>query len=158
MKSLIQKYWQGGTSLEEEQQLRVWLKTAPSTTENRQLADLLNWYDQEAERKIPRPIQEPVKESSFSNKSMKVLMWVSGLAAAIALFFFFSQAPKASNSPLETQNLAYVDTYEDPEEAYQVAQNALMMMSKKMNATKKHKKKLKKIEILSDLVESFKKK
>lgn len=115
MKSLIQKYWQGATSLEEEQQLRVWLKTAPSTTENRQLADLLNWYDQEAERKIPKPFKEPVKAAAFSHKSIKVLMWVSGLAAAIALFFLFNQAPKASNNPVETQNLVYVDTYEDPE-------------------------------------------
>lgn len=157
MKELIQKYWEGETSLEEEKELRTWLKSAPSTTENRQLAQLLSWYDQEATREIPHPVSpKPVAKASTDRK-IRPLTWFAGIAAAIALLLAFAKFSQPATPAMESPNLAYVDTYEDPEEALAAAEQALLLLSTKMNATQKHKKKLKKIKILSDLVESYKK-
>ena len=89
MKDLIQKYWNGETSLQEEKDLRKWLKTAPSTTENRQLSQLLGWYDQEAAKEIPTPINPEKKEKTTPVRQINLLTWVAGIAAAIALILAF---------------------------------------------------------------------
>jgi len=157
MKDLVQKYWEGKTTLPEEQELREYLKRAPATTENRQLMKLLTWYDQEALQKIPTPLTVETLKKPSSAKRIRLLRWAAGLAATVLLLFslYFLRGPGTQQVP--SQNLAYLDTFDDPEEAYEATQKALMMLSSKMNAAKKHKKKLKKIEILSDLVESYKK-
>ena len=155
MKNLIEKYWQGESSLEEEKQLREWLKTAPDSPENRRLAYLMNWYEAEAGIQIPRKLNAPAPTSA---KRISMMRWAIGIAAAIALLLATVSLAIKLNEEDNRKSMAYVDTYETPEEAYAATQEALLLISTKMNSTKKHKKKLRKIHILSDLVESYTKK
>ncbi|MEL6255668.1 MAG: hypothetical protein AAFR87_26930 [Bacteroidota bacterium] len=157
MKDLIEKYWQGETTLEEEKILREWLKTAPQSPENQRLASLVNWYEAEADIRIPNKI-DPPKQISSGGKRINLMRWVIGIAAAIVLLLATVSLAIQLNEEDNRKSMAYVDTYDTPEEAYAATQEALLLISTKMNSTKKHKKKLRKIHILSDLVESYTKK
>lgn len=157
MKDLIEKYWQGESSLEDERKLREWLKTAPNSPENQRLSRLMNWYEKEAGIHIPKEINVADKIAS-KGRRINIMRWAVGIAAAIALLFATISLAIRLNEEDNRRSMAYVDTYETPEEAYAATQEALLLISTKMNSTKKHKKKLRKIHILSDLVESYTKK
>ena len=157
MKDLIEKYWQGESSREEEQQLREWLKTAPDSPENRRLSRLMNWYETEADIRMAKSIEIPTQTPVVARK-INIRRWAVGIAAAVALLLATVSLAIKLNEEDNIKSMAYVDTYETPEEAYAATQEALLLLSTKMNATKKHKKKLRKIHILSDLVEAYTKK
>lgn len=157
MKEIIEKYWKGESSLEEEKLLEKWLIDAPDSPENRQLKIWLSWKEEEraihmkSQPKIPQQDQEQDQKIRRFRPS-RILLAVAAVISLLWLLRISLSEPKLEK---ETPTWAYVDTFEDPDEAYKVTEEALLLISTKMNASKKHKKKLRKIHILSDLIESY---
>ncbi|MEM6807417.1 MAG: hypothetical protein AAF696_38820 [Bacteroidota bacterium] len=157
MKEIIEKYWKGESSLEEEKLLEKWLLDAPDTKENRELKIWLKWKESERAIQMQRlpeipQAQKPEKAKVRRLAPTKILLSV---AALICLLWLIRTSLVKPQLQKETPSWAYEDSFEDPEEAYKVTEEALLLLSTKMNTSKKHKKKLRKIHILSDLIESY---
>jgi hypothetical protein len=136
LKTLLTKYFEGSTSLEEEKLLRQYFTTQEALPQ-----ELLTYRNQfllsqamaestmdtgELERKItekidalaafPKPLNN--RRSMYRFMAAASVTVLIGIAAG---FFFLQQKPRAE------------DTFTDPQLAYHEAQKALMYVSQKMN-------------------------
>lgn len=136
LKMLLTKYFEGNTSLEEEEMLRQYF-----TTQEELPAELLTYRDQflmfqamagstldtgELERRITRKIDALAAFPRPVNNRRRMYRFMAAASVAVligiaAWFFFLQQQPRAK------------DTFTDPQLAYHEAQKALLYVSRKMN-------------------------
>ena len=142
IKKLVDKYWEGVTSLKEEEQLRRYFNGPRVDQRLKSIQPLFVFFKQEQEKTSQRPLRlwEVIRERPQR-------MW--GLVAAsiavlitAALWLHQQQLlPSPSNLASQSASTLEKDTYEDPEVAFQRAKVALMRVSKGLNkgvnATKK---------------------
>ena len=141
VEKLIEAFYEGNTSIEEEKALLHYFRTADVpehllaekemflqlTTNNPQvpkelekkLSGLIDTWEQEEQEKLSI---KPVRKTNW--------IWVGGIAASIILIF--SIWTYTSYNQLNTQNLQ-ADTYTNPDEAFKEAQKALALVSKNLN-------------------------
>lgn len=137
---LIEKYYNGETSPEEEIQLREFFLTAENIPEHLMPEkELFSLYSMAADEEVPvngfmenleRVIDSQSVTSPGSRKS--VMYWISGIAAGIALlltsYFLLINNPFADD-----RQQAMKDTYQDPQLAYKETQKVLLYISQTMN-------------------------
>lgn len=132
IEKLVEKYFEGDTSLEEEKHLINALNRAdipPHLAIIREQFNYfkgqkeLNFQDKEFDGKIIKSIDEPRVISLFASNPW--LIWLSGVAA-IALILF------AVFFPFRTINKVN-DTFSDPNLAFNEAKKVLLYVSAKMN-------------------------
>ena len=141
IEKLLHKYWQGESSQEEEKQLRELLAREDLPEEYRQYREMFAFYETEGQKKR----QNKQGIFSFIEKSNRRI-WQIGvsIAAAIVMLFYLNlDGPK----PSEPQ---YTDR--EVELAYEETKKALMLMSQKMNGSKKHTRKIHKVRALTDIL------
>lgn len=141
VEKLIEAFYEGNTSIEEEKALLHYFRTADVpehllaekemflqlTTNNPQvpeelekkLSGLIDTWEQEEQEELSI---KPVRKTNW--------IWVGGIAASIILIF--SIWTYTSYNQLNTQNLQ-ADTYTNPDEAFKEAQKALALVSKNLN-------------------------
>jgi hypothetical protein len=120
IKKLLEKYWNGETSVSEEQEIKDFFKKNPS------LADeglYFRGLSKQKEVYAGSLFQHPGKNAGKSN-------WYSAVAAALMLgivvsSFFITQNQKPKQFVID-----------DPKEAYEVTRQALMMVSAGLNEGK----------------------
>ncbi|MDK2979026.1 MAG: hypothetical protein PWP52_1740 [Bacteroidales bacterium] len=139
IKALLEKYYNGETSLEEEKRLQnyftanevdeefaedkaIFIFTTEEAKETNQLPDLGNeiWNNIEKNEHINRL------------KNRKLVHYSLSIAASIAILvvsFFFVQ-----NQINKQRTITFNDTYENPELAYLQAKEALLYVSSKLNS------------------------
>ncbi len=136
--SLLEKYWEGETSLEEEKMLRVYFNStdvAPDLIlykpfflyqKVEQEKTLSDNFEQELLAKIELEEKPIVK----INRKQNVTYYLYRIAAALALLFgvWFLFKPVV----IETEQIAAVDedTFDDPEEAFNELKSALLLVSR----------------------------
>ena len=137
LKTLIDKYYEGETSLKEEKEIRHLLKktSGDSTFElERQMFGVFDKVKKEStppadlEQEILSSLEAKWKADSVSRFSQPI-RWIAGIAASFLLVFFVSQ--NVVNQPV-TNKVA--DTYQDEKKAYKATKNVLKFVSKAMNA------------------------
>ena len=119
IEKLKQKYWEGETSVEEERILKEHLKEADSN-------DLGKVYFSEIKnlKSIESNIQFTIP------KTKKNIIWkLSSMAATIAILIALAIG---FNNYEEPNNFAV----EDPQEAYEISRQALLLVSSKLNRGK----------------------
>ncbi|MGC9373717.1 MAG: hypothetical protein ACP5DQ_01575 [Bacteroidales bacterium] len=143
IKALLEKYYNGETSLEEEKQLQnyftanegyeefaedkaIFIFTTEEAKQTNQLPDLGNeiWNNIEKNENINRL------------KNKKLLHYCLSIAASIAIFvvsFFF-----VHNEINKQSTITFNDTYDNPELAYLQAKEALLYVSSKLNSGTEH--------------------
>ncbi len=142
---LLDKYWEGETTLEEEAQLRRYFQEEEPPAALRPVAELFRHYEN------PPQLDEDFDQQLLSRivEQKPVSMWPTLLkiAAVVTLFLvgtlWFKQTYWTSPEPtiaVATQE----DTYEDPERAYEETKQALLLMSSLMNEGTEHLTKLEK--------------
>lgn len=132
MKELLEKYWEGNTSLQEEQQLKAYFKSDNVAADHEMYRSLFHSFE------IERSIEEEgfdafakVKSQQSHNHYFKRSTWTgiavaAGVAAMVAVGSgYYQQEPQAD-----------LGTYETPEEAYAATVQALQMVSTKFNKGK----------------------
>ncbi len=123
--SLLEKYFNGETSLNEEQQLRNYFSTQVPAPHLQQYQSLFGYFDQAKVEECPKqlPIFETVKPAR--NR----MLWWSAAASVVVLVgwstFTFLQTTAPEQSDL--------GTYEDPKVAFEATQKALSMLSSQVN-------------------------
>jgi len=93
---LTEKYFEGQTSLEEEQLLRNYYRRKKVAAELEVYKPIFNCFSEEREG------LQPVKKTA-----PKLMLWITTLAAACALLVFLLNKPQ--NTDNEAQSLAYVN-------------------------------------------------
>ncbi len=140
-KALLEKYWEGQTSLEEEKSLKAYFKSGKVDDALKPYASMFEYFEKEKsvelstdfDDKILSQIQEDGKEVNAKVFSIqRILMRVAAVGLLVlASWFVFDNANQRN------QVLAVEDTYEHPEEAYAEAKAALVLLSKTLNKGKK---------------------
>ena len=131
---LLEKYFEGESTLSEEEQLRKFFASGNVPERWNDLARYFTYFDQEKDLSMMDPsfdesIMEKVKESKLGaimDIHRPWIYWISGIAATIlillAIFVKFDPISKRVE-----------DTYKDPQLAYNEAKKILLFVSAKFN-------------------------
>lgn len=119
---LLEKYFEGQTSLTEEQQLKNYFSTDKVDPHLKKYQSIFETFKKEKEILFTKKVELPKKTTNRFN-------WIS-IAASVVLFFgmlfYFNQAKSDEN----------LGTYSNPEEAFVATQKALKMISEEVNKGK----------------------
>ena len=139
IKALIDRYFEGETTLEEEQLIKQYFKTqAPETEELVRLAPLFMYLDKEKAIEMPGKPAVPLHSSEGAGKKR----FLYPAAAAIALFlmcgsWFIWQNMEKERIRTAARERLYRDHYDNPEQALAEVKSALALVGKKMNKGRK---------------------
>jgi hypothetical protein len=131
---LLDKYWDGETSEDEEFILKVYFCSGNVQEEHKVFVDLFEYFD----------TQKSITFNSLQSKSIDVKPKIKyfnfrkiiySVAAASVLLFAAVTVMKDINPDPTVQQTAMVYEIEDPEEALRVTKEALALVSKKFRAS-----------------------
>ena len=139
IESLLEKYWEGETSISEENLLKDFFANCPVPPHLQKAAAVFAYYneqqkialkDAEFENDI-NVLLEPGNSSGFS--------WAR-IAAAVLLvcasaFIIYKMNPTVTDKETIVES---TNTYEDPEKAFEETKKALLLISAKLNAPEKY--------------------
>lgn len=128
--ALLDKYWAGESSLEEEHILRAYFSSDTVDPALDSMRPLFRFYQERKHVKMA----EDVSFTPRVRPTVPVhnLRWLINVAATVLVFIglFFANRYQDERSK---NTYVYVDTYDDPEVAYQEVKEALRFVSSKMN-------------------------
>lgn len=133
IKELLDKYWEGETSLEEEGILRTYFSGEDIDDSLSAYQSLFQFQALEKQRTAPSTIKLPTMQPQPRKKKNR--WWLLSIAASVALVVSVSYWGM-QNSSTEGEKTVLADTYENPEEAYQEARTALLLIANKLNKGK----------------------
>lgn len=155
MNELLHKYWEGNTSLEEEQQLRDYFVSNDVAAEHEVYRSIFNTFEDETAMTTDlnfnafAKLLPPEKVKNHSRvKVLKGLGIAAGFAVLIGLGSMYMGKEKTTTD---------LGTYEDPKEAYYATVQALQLVSTKFNNGRTNLKPLEEVNIKTDKVFKAKK-
>ena len=130
IKVLLDKYWEGESSIEDERLLKEYFSTDQIDPALEALRPLFAFYKQQGEIAMAseinlKPRIEPVAR-------IHNLRWLINVAATVLVFIGLFFANRYQDQRAK-ETYVFVDTYDDPKVAYQEVKEALMFVSTKMN-------------------------
>ncbi|NND93523.1 MAG: hypothetical protein HKN45_01590 [Flavobacteriales bacterium] len=136
---LAELFWKGETSEAQEMELREAILYGPESDEHEELKDYFKYAEEIKGSKtlgdlFDVQMMNEIESRSARNSSFFLFKMAAGIVILLGLFFGLRSVLDDSGSqiPLD-QEMVIVDTYDDPEQAYQEVKNALMLVSKNMN-------------------------
>jgi hypothetical protein len=138
LSQLIEKYFQGETTLEEEKQLRAYFQRGNIEPEWRVYQPLFKLLEVEQNREMGEHFENKVyqKIQPSQKKTRRIFLthrWIGAVAASLALVFsIWWLYPELSPEPASAINWEQYEP-EDPKEAYQITKKALMKVSVELN-------------------------
>ncbi|NHM07251.1 hypothetical protein G4D82_08470 [Flavobacterium sp. CYK-4] len=124
IEQLLEKYFEGETTLAEEQQLKNYFSSAVVASHLQQYQPLFGYYAVAAQEK-------PQQEFHLKSNQNQPLKWISIAASVVILlgvgFFAFNHFSAIEKPSSE------LGTYDDPQQAFEQTQKALAMLSKQVN-------------------------
>ncbi len=136
IKSLLDKYWEGETSLSEEQALKDYFKSGHVADHLKEYQGLFDFYSLEAS-KVSSIDMKKLLDKQSSNHSAKIRPlrgWLVSVAAAVTLLV---SAVWLYNQKETLVSEDYVYEVEDPEEALEITKDALAFLSIKFDESSK---------------------
>ena len=122
MEALLEKYFEGQTSIAEENELKDYF-SSPNVAEHlEQYRPLFGYLAKAKEDKFTQKV-------SLNSKKQKVA-WLSIAASIVVMLGIGTYTYFDANTAKENQELG---TYDDPEEALEATQKALAMLSDNVN-------------------------
>lgn len=122
IESLLEKYFDGLTTLAEERELSAYFSSAKVAPHLEQYRDMFGYFAAAREEKPQQEIKALPK-----NRTTSKTAWLSIAASAVVLLgvgsYFMFNNPQAEN----------LGTYEDPQIAYRETQKALALLSGHLN-------------------------
>jgi hypothetical protein len=138
IKELLEKYFNGDTSLEEEEILHSFFTRQEVPANLKAEAGLFGYFNRERSGSLPGDLEQKLERKiAGSDPGLRKpgfrlsYYWISGIAAAVLILAgIFIDLQIRKNSSLIVRK----DTFEDPYLAYVEAKKALYMVSEQMNA------------------------
>jgi hypothetical protein len=139
IEELLEKYYNGETSLEEERKLHWYFQTHEIPMHLRPDAEIFRYnYKQSREEvapelseKLSKLIDEQERRSRFIIP-VKSIRWISGIAASILIIFSLWMGI-GRDIIRERHHGGFTDTFDDPQLAYLETKKALLLVSEKLN-------------------------
>lgn len=153
IKELLNKYWEGETTLDEEAELKKYFTNKNAVSENP--ADLLFQYLQEEQTvSLPDSFDERVQQSIVTDK--KPVRWLYPLIKIVAALLITFSVIYFLVPNRKPQTVAFIetDTYDDPQRAYIETRKALLLISNHLNAGKDYIDEVGKINKAEELIHS----
>lgn len=119
---LIEKYFQGNTSIAEENELRNYFSSVDVAQHLEQYRPLFGYFSQAKEQEFRQAIPLQTKKRNVA--------WLSVAASVVVLLGIGTYVYQYNNQPAPQSNLG---TYDDPEVAFKETQKALAMLSSHVN-------------------------
>lgn len=150
LETLIKKYWDCETSLEEEERLREWFRTHEVPERFTETAKLFSYFDEQKQKATGEQFDKQLKVKLNAPKRRRISLWqtslriAAGIAVVVAAIFFVRE---------EIRSKTDLATIEDPHQALEETKKALMMISKGFSAAEKQ---TKKINVLNEAKDKIK--
>ncbi len=125
---LLNRYWEGETTIEEEKHLRGYFNGSDVDAELSLYTPLFKAFTDEAQVTLNRQIPSPVPVPKVRVLSLRKLLQVAAVFLLFGTLFYLLEM-----RPQRADEMAYADTFDDPNEAYAEVKKALLMISIKMN-------------------------
>lgn len=153
LETLIKKYWDCETSLEEEERLREWFRTHEVPERFKETAKLFSYFDEQKQKATDKQFDAKLMKNVQAKAAGKtVSLWqtslriAAGIAVVAAAIFFVRQ---------EIHDKPDMAAIEDPQRALEETKKALMMISKGFKAAEED---AKKINVLNEATEKVEEK
>jgi hypothetical protein len=152
LETLIKKYWDCETSLEEEERLREWFRTHEVPERFRETAKLFSYFDEQKQKATGEYFDKQLVKKLGAPKVKTVSLWktslriAAGIAVVAAAIFFVQE---------EIQDKPDMAVIEDPQKALEETKKALMMISKGFSTAEEN---AKKINVLNEAEDKVKEK
>ncbi len=124
MEALLEKYFEGETSIAEENELKNYFSSPDAASHLEQYRPLFGYFAEAKEEKLKNNVLFVSKKTKAAWLSIAASMAV--LVGAGTYIYFNNANPVKENMEL--------GTYDDPKEAFEATQEALTMLSKNVNA------------------------
>lgn len=126
IEDILEKYFQGETSIAEENQLKKYFSSSNVAQHLEQYKPMFGYFSQAKEQKSTYEIPLQSKKRNVA--------WLSIAASAVVLlgigtYFFVSEKNDTTAVASQTE----LGTYDDPEEALKATQKALALLSNNVN-------------------------
>lgn len=126
IEDILEKYFQGETSIAEENQLKNYFSSPDVAQHLEQYKPMFGYFSQAKEQKSTYEIPLQTKKRNVA--------WLSIAASAVVLlgigtYFFVSEKNDTAAVASQTE----LGTYDDPEEALKATQKALALLSNNVN-------------------------
>jgi len=129
MNELLEKYWEGNTSLQEEQQLKDYFKSDQVAPAHQVYRGLFHSFELEKSIEVDGfDAFAKVKTTQHHNKRFNRKTWTGIAVAASVSIMVALGSGYYESAPSED-----LGTYESPEEAYEATVAALQLVSNKFN-------------------------
>ena len=141
LEEILEKYWKGETTLEEE----MWLKESQELIQtqfpNELTHELFAFQELESNQTSNLSFEalmaqlQPVQPVAKRFQLFSLKQWLPGIAASLILIAgaYFLMKPATTNT--SNQELAMVETYDDPQQAYEEVKRALLILTETINKT-----------------------
>ncbi|MEM6841631.1 MAG: hypothetical protein AAF632_05360 [Bacteroidota bacterium] len=156
IRELVEKYWNGETSLEEEAQLQQYFSQEEAPADLKKEAALFRYYQSNTRfRTLDERFDEQLTQRIERKQSrQRWLTYQPLLRIAAAIVFVVLAAILFRTEWMgETNSVAVKDTYEDPRLAYEQTKEALLLVSSLMNEGTQH---MQELETFSEAQETVK--
>lgn len=144
IEELLSKYWNCETSLEEEKMLREFLIGQDVPEQFREASLLFQYFDAQRQQSLAEsPFDQQTMTRMVGSTKSRVMSWVHStlrIAAGIAVLataVWFVRSEIRNDTPQEI-----IDTYSDPELAFEETKKALLMISKSFGTAEEQAKKI----------------
>ena len=135
MDEMLNKYWEGETTLREEEMIKAYFKSGNVAENHREYSDLFQYFDEQ--KNVVFHENHKVTSQKTSNTDEKVTKIFSirkvlfAVAAVSVLVFSAINVFQIINDNSHKQQTAEIIEIEDPEEALRVTREALALVSTK---------------------------
>lgn len=144
IENLLSKYWNCETSLEEEQQLREYFKGGDIPEQWKETAALFRYFEENKKKTLSDvAFDAAVMQNVQPQKKGKLVklfynsMRIAAGIAVLVMAVWFVRKEVRDTTPQEV-----VDTYDDPQLAFEETKKALLMISKSFGTAESQAKKL----------------
>lgn len=146
LNGLLAKYWNGETSLEEEEQLRTFFSQADAPEHLADAASLFRYFENQKNKSLTDAgfddkVLRKIRRSGAGAGKVRALMLNSmriaaGIVVLIAAVWLVRMELRQSSPP------EMADTYSDPKMAFEETKKALMMISRSFGTAEEQAKKI----------------
>lgn len=139
VKTLLEKYWNCETSLDEEAQLRTYFSSNEVHEDHKEFAALFQYYKSENEFRISdnfdANVLKQIDDKRKSGKQRYINIYYK-VAAAVILILFFVTIHQRFIAVKDKATAVVQDTFDDPQKALEETKKALLLVSEKWNKGK----------------------
>jgi hypothetical protein len=160
LEALVEKYWDGETSVEEERELKHYFSTcdlSQLSESMQEVAQLFQYYtNQERQPALGTAFDEkllgqlktrPFTKTSTPSIFFNLLKLAACLVLVLSAVWIFRNEQQSKPT-----TLTELDTYEDPQKAYEETRKALLLVSAQLNRGKSYASEIRKINEAEEVV------